>query len=153
MPSFFFASDLPVPSDAILATLTMRGVNAELSPLVRMTAAHAYAAQSILEWPTRQKLFDSWILLFGFLPIDRHSFYFDAINSSEGFSEQSSSWMNKYWNHARKVTSQGTGCRVTDTVSYKSRIPLMDILLKPTYQLVFWVRHKNLRRRYAGRAS
>ena len=153
MPSFYFSSDLPVATEDILASLNMHGVNAELSPLVRMTAPVLYAERSILEWPVQRTLFESWVLLFGFLPIDRHAFFFEAINSNQGFSERSTSWINEYWSHERKVASLHTGCRVTDTVNYKSRVPVVDRLLKPLYQLVFWQRHKNLRGAYSVRAS
>jgi ligand-binding SRPBCC domain-containing protein len=91
--------------------------------------------------------------LFGFVPIDRHRFFLAAINPNEGFSERSTSWTNKYWCHERKVVSQESGCRVTDTVNFSSRIPFVDMLLKPIYRLVFRWRHRNLRRRYGELAS
>lgn len=153
MPTFTFSSDLQVPAEKFLTTLTMVGVNAELSPLVRMTAPESFSARSILDWPKQQRLFQSWILLFGFLPIDRHTFFFEDIDSNEGFSERSTSWTNEFWGHKRKVVSAESGCRVTDTVDFKSRVPLIDALLKPIYQVVFWCRHTNLRRRYGGSAS
>lgn len=153
MPSFTCSSDLPVSSDKVLATLTMAGVNAELSPLVRMTAPESFAVRSILDWPERQNLFHSWILLFGFLPIDRHAFFFEAVIPNEGFSERSTSLANEYWCHERKVVDWKSGCRVTDTVRFKSRIPLIDVLFKPIYRLVFWCRHRNLRRSFCGSSS
>ena len=153
MPSFSCSSELPVAAREFLATLTMDGVNAELSPLVRMTAPGSFLARSIPEWPVKQPLFSSWILLLGFLPVDRHSFFLEAVNPHQGFSERSTSWVNKCWCHERKVVSYKSGWRVTDTVKFRSRIPFVDVLLKPTYRLVFWCRHMNLRRRYGGRAS
>lgn len=153
MPSFTFSSDLPVPFEKFLTTLTMSGVNAELSPLVRMTAPESFSVGNILDWPEQQELFQSWILLFGFLPIDRHAFFLEGVNRNEGFSERSTSLTNEYWCHKRKVVSTSSGCRVTDTVRFKSRIPLIDVLFKPSYQVVFWCRHRNLRRRYRGSAS
>ena len=153
MPFFTCSSELPVSADQFLATLSMEGVNAELSPLVRMTAPEAFSARGILEWPVKRQLFSSWILLFGFLPIDRHRFFFAAINPDEGFSERSTSWTNKRWCHDRTVVQLESGCRVTDTVKFRSRMPFLDVLLKPTYLLVFRWRHRNLRRRYGGRAS
>lgn len=152
MPKLYFSSNLPVSVDEVLMTLTMEGVNTELNPFVRMTAPSAYSRRNILDWPKKQALFKSWILLFKFLPIDRHAFYFDAINPQAGFSESSSSWTNRYWNHERKVIAEGTGCRVIDTVHYQSRIPFIDLLLQPIYRFVFWQRHKYLRRHYGGSA-
>ncbi|MEZ5501861.1 MAG: hypothetical protein R3E50_04085 [Halioglobus sp.] len=153
MPTLTFSSDLPVPAEEILATLTMEGVNAELSPLVRMTAPVDFAGRSILLWPQKQFLFKSWILLFGFMPIDRHSFYFEAINPDSGFCERSTSITNECWRHERKILPLPNGSRVVDTVEYESRVPLLDVILKPLYKLVFWRRHQNLRSMYGGSAS
>ena len=153
MPSYSITSVLDLPVDEFLETLTMQGVNSELKPLVRMTAPAAFSGKSIFEWPVRQKLFRSWILLFGILPIDRHSFYFETINSGEGFAEHSTSWTNEYWSHERRIAAHSSGCRVTDTVSFKSRIPFVDKVLEPAYRLVFWLRHRNLRARYGGKAD
>lgn len=153
MPSFSCSSELPVSAGKFLTTLTMDGVNAELGPLVHMTAPESFLGHSILEWPVKRQLFSSWILLFGFLPIDRHRFFFAAINPNEGFSERSTSWTNKRWCHDRSVVTLQSGCRVKDTVNYRSRIPFLDVLLKPAYRLVFRWRHRNLRRRYGELAS
>lgn len=153
MPSFTFSSDLLAPAEKLLTTLTMDGVNSELSPLVRMTAPESYSTCSILDWPEQQKLFKSWVLLFGFLPIDRHTFFFEAINAEAGFSERSEPWTNEYWGHKRTVVAAASGCRVTDTVGFKSRVPFMDVFFKPIYQAVFWCRHKNLRLKYGGSAN
>lgn len=152
MPTFTYASDLQVPAEQILAMLTMEGVNAELNPLVKMTAPAGFRDRSILLWPVRQHVFNSWVLLFGCIPIDRHAFYFDAIHPADGFVERSTSISNKLWCHERKIQSCPDGSRVVDTVSYKSRVLLLDALLKPLYQIVFWRRHQNLRAKFAGRA-
>ena len=60
--------------EEISRTLTMSGVNAELRPLVRMTAPAPWATRPIFDWPEQKLLFTSWILLLGVLPIDRHAF-------------------------------------------------------------------------------
>ena len=130
----------------MLATITMEGVNAELSPLVRMTAPEALSRQSIFDWPVQRELFASWILLFGLLPIDRHHFFLESVDPKSGFQERSSSWVNTFWSHTRQVVPLGSGCQVTDTVEYKSRVPLVDLAFKPAYRLVFWLRHRHLRR-------
>ncbi len=152
MPTFSFSSTPSVPAEEFLTTLTMAGVNAELHPLVRMTAPESFSARSILDWPQQQRLFQSWILLLGLIPIDRHTFFFEVIDAQRGFSERSTSWTNAFWSHERKVVAVGPGCRVTDLVGFKSRVPLVDIFLNPIYQLVFRQRHKNLRRRFSASA-
>ncbi|MDX1496165.1 MAG: hypothetical protein R3352_01285 [Salinisphaeraceae bacterium] len=118
--------------------------------MARMTAPTLWQQRPILEWPEKQTLFKSWILLFGVLPIDRHSFYFDKVDPASGFSEQSSSLTNANWCHTRQVLPSPMGCQVIDKLDYESRLPLLGSLMKPIYQLVFWIRHRNLRARYGG---
>ena len=131
----------------------MDGVNAELAPLVRMTAPESVSTSTIFDWPVQTELFSSWILLFGFLPIDRHRFFLESVDPQSGFRERSCSWVNAYWCHEREIVPSESGCRVTDAVEYKSRVPLMDFALEPVYRLVFWLRHRHLRRWYGQRAG
>jgi hypothetical protein len=147
---FSRASDLAVDVDVILATLTLGGVNAELWPLVRMTAPAAFTQRPLQEWPEGQHLFNSWILLFGILPVDRHAFFLQSVVPGKGFVETSSSTLNALWQHERTIVPITAGCRVTDIVEYRCRLPLLGFLLKPLYQLVFWCRHRYLRSRYGG---
>jgi len=147
---FCTSTDLAVDLTVILATLTLSGVNAELWPLVRMTAPAAFAQRPLQEWPERQHLFNSWILLFGVLPVDRHAFYMQSVTPGKGFVETSSSTINALWKHERTIIPLEAGCRVTDIVEYRCRLPLLGYLLKPLYKLVFWRRHRYLRSTYGG---
>src|SRR5690554_7620371 len=81
----------------------MKGVNRELSPIIRMTAPSEWSSKPIFEWPTGKVLFSSSILLFGILPIDRHTFFFQSIDRQRGFAEASSSLTNKLWHHRREI--------------------------------------------------
>ncbi len=132
----------------IQRSLTMEGVNRELAPLVSMTAPPDWRQKPITQWPARQQLFKSWVLLFGFLPIDRHSFYFDAIDPASGFSEASSSTMNRIWRHRRTLESIDDCTRVTDEVEFEGRIPFLFWLVMPVYKAVFRRRHDVLRQTY-----
>jgi hypothetical protein len=147
---FSCSSDLAVGADVMLATLTLNGVNAELWPLVRMTAPAAFAQRPLSAWPERQHLFNSWILLFGVLPVDRHAFYLQSVMPGRGFVETSSSTINALWKHERTIIPLEAGCRVIDSVEYRCRVPLLGYLLKPLYTLVFWRRHRYLKSRYGG---
>ena len=113
-----------------------------------MTAPEAWRDKLITQWPAQQPLFSSWVLLFSVLPIDRHSFYCDAIDPASGFRENSSTWTNKHWQHQRTIREAQPGCEVTDTVQYESRLPLIGALFKPVYRWVFARRHQFLRRNY-----
>jgi hypothetical protein len=150
MPKFSLSSDLDVPGHGVLVTLTMEGVNAELRPLVKMAAPAEWDCLPIFDWPVQQHLFKSWVLFMGVFPIDRHSFYFESIRPESGFKERSSSTMNSVWCHERSVTAIRTGCRVTDSIDYQSRLPLIDYLFRLVYRLVSLCRHRNLRSKYGA---
>ena len=148
MPDIYTHSDLPVDAGTVLASLTMTGVNTELWPLVRMTTPRQWSDASILDAPVQQPLFASWILLFGWLPVDRHRFRLDRILPGAGFDENSDSLVNAFWQHSRRVESVPGGSRVTDTIRYRSRLPLIGHLMRPVYALVFRWRHRRLRTRW-----
>ena len=150
---FEISSKLEVDPDEFRRMLTLRGVNTELSPLVRMTAPSEWSSRPIVEWPTGRTLFSSWILLFGIVPVDRHSFYLKSIDSRRGFVEESSSLVNSLWRHHRYFDQSGETCEVTDTLEFECRLPLLARLLAPVYRFVFRHRHKVLRRNYSGYAS
>ena len=82
------------------------------------------------------------------LPVDRHRFYFRSISPGKGFAEASSSMTNTQWNHERSIVAIAGGCRVSDSVEYQCRLPLIGYALKPVYQLVFWCRHRNLKSKF-----
>lgn len=150
--NFSDSSELPVPAEDVLATLNFAGVNFELGPWVQMSAPASWAGQGITTWPTDQYLFSSWITLFGFIPIDRHHFQLRGVDPAGGFVECSRSWNNRYWHHARRIQALPRGCRVTDTVHYRSRLPGLGWLLKPVYRAVFAWRHRQLRKKFGSMA-
>lgn len=153
MVKFQVSSDLNISPEEVGGLLTIKGVNLELSPLIRMTVPPRWSGQEIFEWPTGRKLFSSWILLFGIMPIDRHTFYFQSIDRQRGFVEESSSLINKMWHHCRDIDFDGSSCRVTDTVEFQCRLPLLAYTLAPIYRFVFRHRHKVLRSYHGGSTS
>ena len=149
--SFTFRSQLAAEKTEVAQdALMMKGVNYELSPLVKMTAPTQWQHTSIASWPTHKRLFSSWLLLFGFIPIDYHHFLLKEVGD-DGFREASSSLMNAEWQHERKITTQrGGGTEVEDHVRYRSRLLLVGGFLKPIYQAVFRHRHRRLQKCYGG---
>tara|TARA_R100001460_G_scaffold103387_1_gene148526 strand:- start:32 stop:490 length:459 start_codon:yes stop_codon:yes gene_type:complete len=150
---FEVSSNLKISPEDVSELLTMRGVNRELSPIIRMTAPADWSSKPIFEWPTGKELFSSWILLFGLFPIDRHKFFFREIDRLRGFNEASSSFTNKVWQHHREIVSNERSCRVTDTVEFQSRLPVLAYVLAPVYRFIFKHRHQVLRSYYGGKAS
>ena len=150
---FEVSSNLKISTEDVEGLLTMKGVNSELSPLIRMTAPSEWSSKPIFEWPTGEVLFSSWILLFGILPVDRHTFFLQSIDRQRGFVEASSSLTNKLWHHRRQINRNGASCRLTDTVEFRCRLPLLAHVLGPVYRFIFRHRHQVLRSFYGGSAS
>ena len=151
--SFEFESVLPAPRAELWAVLaTMPGVNSELWPLARMSAPRHFRETPIHQWPTGEFLFHSTIFFALIFPADRHHFRMQTVSDC-GFQEDSTSLMNRSWRHSRQLetltTENGEATRVIDRVSYESRAGnLLGRLMLPTYRLVFWNRHRRLRKKW-----
>jgi len=150
-----FESLLATPAPDVWAEVsTMGGVNAELLPLMRMThPAHVHRLEAADVEPG-SVLFQSWLLAFGVLPIDRHALSLERVYPGEGFDERSSSWMQRVWIHRRRVIAlDGGGCRVTDEVSFEPRLSLAAPVLRRIVGALFDHRHRRLQRRFGEMAS
>ena len=67
--SLTFASELNASSSSVWAVVgTMKGVNDELGPWLRMTSPPEASTLRIEDAPLGQPLFASWVLLGGLLP-------------------------------------------------------------------------------------
>lgn len=142
---FEISSQLRLTHEELAGRFTMRGVNRELSPFVRMTVPAEWADIPIARWPTGTSLFTSWILLFGVLPVDRHRFCLRSVDDEGGFDEVSSSIINRSWRHRRLLSWAESDVTLTDRVDFTCRLPLMGHLLLPVYRAVFVHRHRMLR--------
>jgi hypothetical protein len=151
--SFEVSSTLSVPAADFWAAATLGTVNSELAPWVRMTAPPEWMSCPLHQWRTGARLFKSWILLLGFLPVDLHFFFLETVMPGSGFEERSSSVMNRLWHHTRRVVPHPGGCRVSDRVEFESRLPLVGTLLLPVYRAIFASRHRYLRRTYGRGAA
>ena len=151
--SFEVSSELSARPDEFWARATLSGVNKELSPWVRMTAPPEWRSIPLLQWTLRKRLFNSWLLLFGIIPVDLHYFYMHNVTPNVGFEERSSSAMNKHWDHTRRIEPTPRGCVLTDRVEYESRLPFIGVLFLPIYKAIFVSRHRYLRRVYGRIAS
>lgn len=144
-----FESRLATPAADVWAEVsTMDGVNAELGPFIRMThPAHAARLEGAHVEPGAL-LFQSWLLAFGLLPIDRHALSLERLYPGEGFDERSTSLMQREWIHRRRVLPAGSGCIVTDELQFEPRVSLAAPVLRAVIGALFRHRHRRLRRRF-----
>ena len=149
-----FSSDLAAPAAKVWAQVsTMAGVNAELHPLMRMTAPAAFEAGKLEQAPLNQTLFHSWLLLFCMLPVDRHALTFERFYAGTGFDERSTSWSQRQWVHRRRVLVTAKGCRVTDELEFAPRLGFLGPLLKIFVARIFAHRHRRLRALFGAPAA
>jgi hypothetical protein len=121
------------------------GVNAELKPLVTMTFPKD--GFDFSKAMPGQPLFTSWILLFGFLPIDRHTFIIHEVGPLH-FVETSHTLLQRSWRHERYLTPQGDSTDVRDVVTVIPRLAFMQPVTNRIVATIFRHRHKRLARLY-----
>lgn len=146
---FSFSSDLRAPPEAVWSHATrMQGVNREFFPLVRMTWP-GRDGRLPLPPPLGERLFRSWILLFGVVPIDYDDLTFVEFEPGRRFLERSVLFSQEQWVHERVVTPTPTGCRLTDSVRFSPRLRPLGMLHLAIFRLAFRWRHRNLRRLFS----
>lgn len=144
--TFTLTSHLPLSREIVWQKVsTMQGVNEELRPLLRMTAPPTAQHLPFTQAPLHRVLFSSWLLLFGWLPFDRHSLQLEEVWDG-GFRENSSSWVHRHWRHERVLTPHKDGCLLTDTLQFEPYVPFLGHVLRPIVYFVFKHRHKRLQK-------
>jgi ligand-binding SRPBCC domain-containing protein len=141
-------STLAAPPEAVWARVsTFEGINDELRPLMRMTAPARVRALDPAEVVLGERIFRSWILLFGLVPIDYDDLSLIALEPGRGFHERSTMLSMRAWEHERWLESDGDGrCRLSDRLSFEPRVGLAGPLLERFVALTFRHRHRRLRR-------
>ena len=128
---------------------TFEGVNDELRPLMRMTAPAHIRQLDPSQVRPGERLFRSWILLFGVLPVDYDDITLVSIEPGRGFHERSSMLSMRVWEHERTLEAAGgSSCVVRDRLSFEPRVPGTGRLVRPVVAALFRHRHRRLERRF-----
>lgn len=144
--SFEIASPLAAPRSSVWAhASSMAGVNHELGPFLRMTYPPAFATLQPAQHLLGQRLFRSWIVLAGIVPIEYDDLTLVQYHPGYSFLERSSMAMIVKWQHQRVVRDSVDGCILTDTIRFRPRFSWTGPLLLAIYSLVFRHRHRRLR--------
>jgi ligand-binding SRPBCC domain-containing protein len=141
---------LAAPPDAVWARVsTFEGINDELRPLMRMTAPARVRALDPSEVVLGERIFRSWVLLFGLIPIDYDDLTLIALEPGRGFHERSRMLSMRVWEHERTLEPAGdSATRVGDRLSFEPRLPGSGPLLERFIRATFRHRHRRLRRRF-----
>jgi ligand-binding SRPBCC domain-containing protein len=143
-------SVLAAPQETVWARVsTFEGINDELRPLMRMTAPARVRALDPSEVVLGERIFRSWVLLFGLIPIDYDDLTLIALEPGRGFHERSRMLSMRVWEHERTLEPAGdSATRVSDRLSFEPRLPGSGPLLERFIRATFRHRHRRLRRRF-----
>jgi len=102
--SIRFESKLLAPTERIWEWITsVKGISAEMWPFFRMSVPRSIQSLADVRIQPGVPLFRSYILLFGFLPIDYSDMTLLELNHGIGFIEQSPMGSMKLWRHERHI--------------------------------------------------
>ncbi|MGH2952127.1 MAG: hypothetical protein ACRDKX_08790 [Solirubrobacterales bacterium] len=130
------------------------GINDELAPILRMTMPPRLRRKTIDDVEVGVPLGRSWILLFGFLPVDYDDLCLAELEPGHRFLERSSLLSMRVWQHERVVErAGGQSCTVTDRLAFELRRPLAWIpgsarAAAGIVAFLFRHRHRRLRARF-----
>lgn len=140
------SSDLAAAPEVVWRhAMSPAGVNRELAPLLRMTFP-AGVDDLTAGWQPGRRLFRSWILLGGVLPVEYDDLALAELEPGHRFLERSSLLSQRVWEHERLVEPNGSGCRLTDRLRFEPRLHWLAPAYARVFRLVFRWRHRNLRR-------
>jgi ligand-binding SRPBCC domain-containing protein len=133
------------PQEAWSWATSVAGILAELRPLARMTLPRGVASILELDVPLGTPLARSWILLFGFLPLDRSDLTLVELDVGHGFVEESPMLGMRLWRHERRIAAVPGGSTITDRLTFEPRFG--GPLVRWFVAALFRHRHRVLGRR------
>jgi ligand-binding SRPBCC domain-containing protein len=105
------------------------------------------------DWQPGRRLFRSWILLFGLLPVDYDDLTLVEVEEGRRFLERSEMMTQKLWQHEREFVEITNGVRIIDRVSFCSRVSALEPIQLAVFRSIFKYRHFRLRRLFGHDAA
>lgn len=146
MNTFEISTTLHAPAPEVWAHCSsMEGVSFELWPLLRMT--YPKTRNSLVSGPVEpgKRLFRSWLLLFGWLPVDWSDLTLVEIEPGRRFLERSPMATQRLWIHERALEPVEEGTRVVDRLQWEGRLPGAGAVFGVAVPLLFRWRHRRLK--------
>jgi ligand-binding SRPBCC domain-containing protein len=111
------------PEDVWAWMVSVRGISRELWPILRMTAPRGFQTLSDVRIQPGQRLFRSWLLAFGVLPLGYSDLTLLELTGGEGFAEESPMTSMRLWRHERRVHAARPGTsRLVDRLTFEPAI-------------------------------
>ena len=125
---------------------TLDGVNAELMPLLRMTAPQGARLDDA---PLDRAWFRSRLLLAGRLPVGVSHLTLVRVDPGRGFLERSPMTGMAVWEHERTLEADASGTLVRDRLLARPRLPVPAPVVAWLVRALFEHRHRRLRRAFS----
>ena len=97
-------------------------------------------------WQPGKRLFRSWILLAGVVPVEYDDLALEAVEPGRRFLERSTLLTQRVWEHERRIEPAAPGCRLTDRIRFTPRWAVLSAAHGAVFEAVFRWRHRRLRR-------
>ena len=142
-----FQSNLNASQETVWSwAVSVDGILTELRPLARMTVPKDIESILDVDVELGQPIAQSWLLLFGVIPIDRIDLTLIELEAGASFVEQSPMTMMRLWRHERTVETISGGARLSDILTFEGRFG--NGLAKWFVNRLFTHRHQVLRRQF-----
>lgn len=150
--TFAISSSLDAPASLVWRDATdLARVNHELRPWLRMTSPPDWDTLSVDRVEPGRRLFRSWLLLGGLVPVDYDDLTIVELEPGRRFLERSQMLSAPVWEHERVVEPlPGSASCLTDRIRFTARSGLHAAVLALAVPWVFGHRHRRLRKRYGG---
>jgi hypothetical protein len=146
---FDITTELAASAEHVWARVTgVEGVNDELMPVMRMTVPRGLENATLEQLPLGEPAGRSWVLLFGLLPVDYDDLTIAERGPGSRFLERSTMLTQASWSHERTVEPVAGGCRVTDHLRWRGRIPPLGAMYAIVVPRLFRHRHRRLAKRF-----
>jgi len=148
-----FESTLFAPRERVWEWITsFDGITAEMRPLFRMTVPRGVRTLADVAVTPGSRLFRSWILLFGFLPIDYSDLTLLELERGRGFVEESPMGSMRLWRHERRILDAADPAAVvlSDRLTFAPRFA--PALVRWFIRRAFTHRHAVLRAHFPAPA-
>ncbi len=128
---------------------TPEGINYEMRPWMRMTVPAGALNMTADQVVLGERLFRSWVLLFGLIPFDYDDLTLVELDEGRRFLERSKMLSASVWQHERTIEPAGEGLvRVTDTVTWVPRMKLATQVHQRIVAAFFAHRHRRMLKRF-----
>ncbi len=146
--SFSYSTEVAAPIDVVWTHITSpQGINREIMPFMLMTIPGSLKGVSIDDVEPGTVLGRSWLLLFGFIPIEYDDIGLAELEHGRRFLERSSMASIRFWEHERVLDVVGPKrTLVTDNIRYIVRYPVPGFtgLVGAAVRFLFSHRHRKL---------